>query len=85
MISYPATDCITLLDISFMLLKKLLAPLTTPPSIAEFPDDGDGDTGGPLAPTITDRRFMMNTQFNRHLCLLINNWHLALYLLRSDQ
>ena len=56
-----------------MLLKKLLAPLTTPPSIAEFPDDEDGDTGGPLAPTITDRRFMMNTQFNRHLCLLINN------------
>lgn len=44
--SYPATDCMTLLDMSLMLLKRLLAPFTTPPSKAEFP--GEGGTGGPL-------------------------------------
>ena len=44
--SYPATDCMTLLDMSLMLLKRLLAPFTTPPSKAEFPDDGG--KGGPL-------------------------------------
>ena len=44
--SYPATDCITLLDMSLMLLNKLLAPFTTPPNIAEFPDDTGA--GGPL-------------------------------------
>ena len=37
----------TLLDMSLMLLKRLLAPLTTPPSNAEFPDEG-GAIGGPL-------------------------------------
>ena len=43
---YPATDCMTLLDMSLMLLNKLLAPFTTPPSNAEFPDDEGA--GGPL-------------------------------------
>ena len=44
--SYPATDCMTLLDISLMLLKRLLAPFTTPPSKTEFPDDAGA--GGAL-------------------------------------
>lgn len=37
----------TLLDMPLMLLKRLLAPFTTPPSKAEFPDEDGAE--GPLA------------------------------------
>ena len=43
--SHPATDCITLFDMSLMLLNKLFAPFTTPSKV-ELPDEVGA--GGPL-------------------------------------